>query len=273
VAAVVAAADGNPLYARELANADPGGSPASVTDTVLAKASALTAQARAVVDQVSVADGGMSHELLAATVKLSEARLLAAVLAGIESGLLASTGDGYSFTHALIRQVIYAQTLPGRRRLLHRRLAEALADRPGSDPGLLARHWQLAGCPDRAAAAALPAARRAVSVRAYPEAKKNYALAIELASWLPEARRLGRDTPETWRAVAEAWQAAGWPYREAYARLHEAAAALKAGRRELATRALTACQNAARELQATPLLTRADNLACRARTTLRAPKT
>jgi len=201
VAAVVAAADGHPLFAEELANADPGGSPASITDAVQAKTSALTAAARAVVGQVSVADGGMSHELLAETVKLPEAQLLAAARAGIESGLLTATGDGYSFRHALIRQVIYAQTLPGERSLLHRRLAEVLADRPGSDPGLLARHWQRAGCPDRAAAAAVLAARHAVSVRAYPEAAKNYVLAIELAGWLPEA---GPDLLE------EAAQSASW---------------------------------------------------------------
>jgi class 3 adenylate cyclase/tetratricopeptide (TPR) repeat protein len=187
VPAVVAAAGGNPLYARELANADPGGPPASITDAVLAKASALTAQARAVVEQVSVADGGMSGELLAATVNLPEARLLPAVRAGVESGLLASTGDGYSFTHALVRQIIYAQTLPSKRSLLHRRLAEVLASRPGSDPGLLSRHWHRAGCPDHAAAAAVVAARHAVSVRAYPEAAKHYGLAIELMDSLPEA--------------------------------------------------------------------------------------
>ena len=201
VAMVVAAAGGNPLYARELAHADPGGSPASITDAVLAKASTLAAAARAVIDQVSVADGGMSHELLAAIVKLSETRLLAAARAGVESGLLVSAGDGYSFRHALIRQVIYAQILPGKRRRLHRRLAEVLADRPGSDPGLLARHWQLAGCPDRAAAAALLAARHAVSVRAYPEAKKNYALAIEVAAGRPET------DPDL---LEEAAQAASW---------------------------------------------------------------
>jgi class 3 adenylate cyclase len=173
VAAVVAAADGNPLYARELANADTAGSPASITDAIRAKVSALTDEARAVVDQVSVADGGMPHDLLAATVELPEASLLAAAQAGVESGLLAGTADGYSFTHALVRQAIYAQILPGERRLLHRRLAEGLDGRPGSDPGLLARHWHLAGCPDRGAAAALLAARRAVSVRAYPKAKKK----------------------------------------------------------------------------------------------------
>jgi class 3 adenylate cyclase/tetratricopeptide (TPR) repeat protein len=187
VTAVVAAAEGNPLYARELANVEPGRSPASITDAVLAKASALTAQARAVADQVSAADGGMSHELLAATVDLPEADLFAAARAGVDSGLLAVTGDGYAFTHVLIRQVIYAQILPSKRCLLHRRLAEALAGQPATDPGLLARHWQRAGCPDRAAAAAVLAARHAVSVRAYPEAAKNYAMAIELMNWLPEA--------------------------------------------------------------------------------------
>ena len=211
VATVVAAADGNPLFAKEIASTEPGGSPASITDAVLVKASALTPHARAVVDQISVADGGMPHELLAATVKLSEARLLTAARAGVESGLLAPTGNGYSFTHAVIRQVIYTQTLPSKRCLLHRRLAEVLADRPGSDPGLLARHWQLAGRPDQAAAAALLAARRAVSVRAYPEAAKNYGLAIELINWLPEA---GPDLLEE-AARSASWagdpkQAAAW---------------------------------------------------------------
>jgi DNA-binding NarL/FixJ family response regulator len=200
-AAVISAAEGNPLYARELASVGPGRMPASITDAVLAKAAGVTPETRALIDQVSVADGGMSHELLATTVTLPEADVLAAVRQAVDAGLLVSDGDGYAFGHALIRQVVYAQILPGERRLLHRRLAGALADRPGSDPGLLARHWQLAGSQDRAAAAAVVAARHAVSVRAYPEAAKNYALAIELASWLPEA---GPDLPE------EAARAASW---------------------------------------------------------------
>jgi len=200
-AAVITAAEGNPLYARELASAGPGRMPASITDAVLAKADGVTAQTRALVDQVSVADGGMSHELLAATVALSEDDMLPAVRAAVDAGLLVPEGDGYAFGHALIRQVIYAQILPGERRLLHRRLAEALADRPGSEPGLLARHWHLAGSEDRAAPAAVLAARHAVSVSAYPEAAKNYALAIELARLLPEA---GPDLLE------EAARAASW---------------------------------------------------------------
>lgn len=75
-----------------------------------------------------------------------------------------------------------------------------------------------------------------------------------------EARRLGRDTSTTWEGVAEAWRVAGWPYREAYARLREAAAALKTGEREQAAGALTACQRLAAELGATPLVTMAARL-------------
>ena len=210
-AAVISAAEGNPLYARELASAGPGRMPASITEAVLAKAAGLTPEARALIDQVSVADGGMSHDLLAAIVALPEASLLPAARAAVDSGLLVSDGEGYAFGHALIRQAIYSRILPGERRLLHRRLAQALADLPGSDPGLLARHWHLAGSQDRAAAAAVVAARHAVSVSAYPEAAKNYALAIELASWLPAA---GPDLLEE-AARAASWagnseQAAAW---------------------------------------------------------------
>jgi class 3 adenylate cyclase/tetratricopeptide (TPR) repeat protein len=201
VAAVVGAADGNPLYARELADAGPQALPASITDAVLAKAAGLTAQARAVVDQVCVADGGMSHELLAVAVPLPEKRLLASARRAVASGLLVTAGDGYAFSHALTRQVLYAHLLPGERRHLHHRLAEALAARPDSEPGLLAQHWHLAGAPDRAAPAAVLAARQAVAERAYPEAVRSYALAIELAAWLPEPGPA---------LLEEAARAAGW---------------------------------------------------------------
>jgi DNA-binding CsgD family transcriptional regulator len=186
VAAVVAAAEGNPLYARELAAAGPGEPPASISDAVLARVAGLAAAARALVEQVCVADGGLSHELLAAAVRFPEERLLTAARRAVGSGLLVAAGDGYALRHELIRQAVYWHLLPGERRRLHRRLAETLAGRPGSDPGRLAQHWHLAGCPDRAAPAAVAAARAAVLARAYPEALRCYSMALELESWLAE---------------------------------------------------------------------------------------
>jgi DNA-binding CsgD family transcriptional regulator len=209
VAAVVSAAGGNPLYARELASTGPEGPPASISESLLARAAGLAPPARAVTDQASVADGGLSHELLAATVPLGEEQLLAAAREAVASGLLVPAGDGYAFPHGLIRQVIYDHLLPGERRRLHRSLAGALAARAGADPGSLAQHWHLAGCSDRAAPAALAAARQAVSARAYPEAARDYTLAIELASWLPE------QGPGLFEEAARAASWAGDPDRAA----------------------------------------------------------
>lgn len=83
------------------------------------------------------------------------------------------------------------------------------------------------------------------------------------------ARQHGAGDRATWRGVAEGWQAASQPYREAYARLREAEAAVRAGRREQAARALAACEGLARELPAAPLLGLAQDLARRARLTSR----
>ncbi len=187
VAAVVRAAEGNPLYARELAAAGPDALPSSISDAVLARMADLQDEARAVVEQVSVADGGLSHELLTATLPLAEGSLLAAARQAVASGLLIADANGYALRHELIRQVVYGHLLPGERQRLHRRLAETLAAQPGSDPGRLAQHWHLAGSPDRAAAAAVSAARAAVRARAYPEALRCYALALELGAWVPES--------------------------------------------------------------------------------------
>lgn len=215
VAAVVRAADGNPLYALELARAGAAWPPPSITEAVLARTADLPPPARMVVDQVCVNDGGMSHELLAATVPLDEDGLLAAAREAVSRRLLTAGSDGYAFGHDLIRRVFYGQLLPGERGRLHRRVAEALAARAEPDHALLATHWQLADCPDRAAPAALLAARQAVSARAYPEADRFYTLAVGQTQWLPEAGPA---------LLEEAARAASWAGHPERAAQHVAAA-------------------------------------------------
>ena len=209
VAAVVRAAEGNPLYAIELAGVGAAWPPPSITEAVLARAAGVAPPVQSVVDQVCVADGGMSHELLAATVPLEEDGLLAAAREAVSRRLLVATADGYAFDHDLIRQVFYDQLLPGERRRLHRRVAEALAARAAPDQALLSLHWQLADCPDRAAPAALIAARQAVTARAYPEADRFYTLAVDQAQWLPESG------PGLMEEAARAASWAGHPQRAA----------------------------------------------------------
>jgi DNA-binding CsgD family transcriptional regulator len=211
VTAVVRAAEGNPLYARELAAAGPHVLPPSISEAVLARVAGLDDEARAVVEQVCVADGGLTHELLAAALRLAEEPLLAAVRQAVASGLLISGADGYALRHEVIRQVVYADLMAGERQRLHRRLAEALAALPGSEPGRLAQHWHLAGCPDRAAPAAVSAARAAVRARAYPEALGCYALAVELEPWVPEpGPALLEEAAQTASWAGDPRRAAGW---------------------------------------------------------------
>ena len=192
------------------------------------------------VDQVCIADGGMPHDLLAAIVPLGEDELLAAARGAVSRRLLVATADGYAFPHDLVRQVFYGQLLPGERRRLHRRVAEALAARPEPDPAVLALHWQLADAPDLAAPAALLAARRAVSARAYPEADHFYAMAADGAGWLPEP------APDL---LEEAARAASWAGRP------ERAAGYTAGRAAEALGVARHGRQAARSLGAPPALT------------------
>ncbi len=207
VTAVVQAAGGSPLYAEELARAAPRWPPASLADAVRAKLASAPPPVRDVVAQACVADDGISHELLSATVSLPERSLLTAVREAVRARLLIPTAEGYAIPHELTRQILYGDLLPGERRLLHRRLAAALAARQDCDPASVARHWQLAGCPAQAAAAALDAATRAMSARAYPEASRLFDLVSGLATWLPAWG------PDVLEQAARAASLAGHPDR------------------------------------------------------------
>ena len=74
-----------------------------------------------------------------------------------------------AFRHSLTREAFYRDIPWGRRRVLHRRLAEVLAAR-GARPELLAEHWAAAHEPERARLACLAAARAFEAVHAYRDA-------------------------------------------------------------------------------------------------------
>ena len=156
----------------------------------------------------------------------TEDRLLAAAREAVAAGLLTADGDGYAFSHALIRQVLYAQLLPGERRGLHRSLAEALAARPGAEPGQpgpALASGRLPGPGGRRGPASRPATRCPRAPTRRPSG--TTALAIELAQWLPACgpgpaggggagRQLGRaipSAPPTWAADALAQSGAAGP--------------------------------------------------------------
>jgi DNA-binding CsgD family transcriptional regulator len=111
----------------------------------------------------------------------NEDTLVAATAQATEVCLLTEAADGSSvrFAHALVREALYAGTLGLRRRTLHRRAAEALADGPTPDPDAVAYHFRQAG-DARAADWLIAAGERAHRAHAWLMAAERYEAALAL---------------------------------------------------------------------------------------------
>ncbi len=91
----------------------------------------------------------------------------------VAGGLLAETGDAYDVTHPKLREFVYEDASLGRRRLLHGRIAKALARATRRRPelhALAAQHFERAGDEDAAAEHFRAAGEHARSVYANTEA-------------------------------------------------------------------------------------------------------
>ncbi|MDP9069066.1 MAG: AAA family ATPase [Actinomycetota bacterium] len=92
----------------------------------------------------------------------------------------------YEFSHQKLRSFVYESMSPARRRVLHRRVAEAFvaasrgADQFASTPALVARHYELGGMEAEAARYHEAAAIRAREVYANRDALAHYVAALAL---------------------------------------------------------------------------------------------
>lgn len=212
---VVAKADGVPLFIEELTRAVLGSSlasreqastgppaplaiPSTLQDSLMARLDQM-GPAKAVAQVASVIGREFSYGLLHAIVRLPPKRLRQELEALQHAGLVYAearvSGPVFAFKHALLQEVAYQSLLRGRRRELHRSLAEALEHRfpqtARDTPELVAHHWTGAGEFERAVAGWLAAGRRASERSEYREAighlRTGLALVTRLAD--PEMRR------------------------------------------------------------------------------------
>jgi len=163
-----------------------------------------------------VTELGSATEELLKTASIAGDRFSSAELATVMSTTIAETedrlrnaldrhvvipldgeGDAFAFRHALVREAIYADLLPGERTRLHGRFAAAIEETPAHGAARsaeLAYHWLAAYDLPRAFDASLAAARAAESVHGYADAQPHYDRAIDLWDRVPDAaERAGLD--------------------------------------------------------------------------------
>jgi tetratricopeptide (TPR) repeat protein len=115
-------------------------------------------------------------------------------------------GDGYDFSHDLLRETAYAHVSPPKRWLLHRRIAQALELLQAEDidavSAQLAEQYARGGRPARAVAYYRRAADVAAGRFAHAEAIRLHKQALSIVRDLPETRDRDRQELEILQAMA-----------------------------------------------------------------------
>ncbi|WP_446459019.1 helix-turn-helix transcriptional regulator [Streptomyces zingiberis] len=191
--------EGNPFFVEELATSDPAscGLSDSLRDLLLVRVEALPEDVQRVV-RLAARDAAVGYRLLAAVTGMGDDELIETLRAAVGAGVLVPTGDGdgYRFRHALLREAVLDDLLPGERSRLSRRYAEALeADpalvRPEQRAARLASYWYTAHDAVKALPAVLAAAGEARRRHAYAEQLKLLERAMELWEDVPPGERRG----------------------------------------------------------------------------------
>ena len=203
-AAVYRRSEGNPFFTEELLKAlvergdivvkdgqwTRGGKaveemqiPDSILDAVRLRIEGLSPETRATLDAAAVIGLEFASDLLHVVREGDIAALELHVSELIEHQLVAERsreGQAYAFRHALTREVIYDDLLPSERKRLHRRVADALAGRPLSEPAFIAHHFIAAGAFIEAVPHLLGAAARAFRAGAPREAAAHYRRVLDI---------------------------------------------------------------------------------------------
>lgn len=194
---------GNPLYAMELARTlaeHPEGVPLPLRELVQGRVERLPAAAAELLRWASVLGPSVNldhlrlvaplelGELMAALEQLERHRMLTPIEAGDAAG-------SYLFSHELVRRAIYTSLSEPRRRLMHHKVAHALAHVPGGEEmlaGEIAHHAAAAGDHHVAATACVTAGRKLLRVFANTEALAVVGRGLRYAEKVDEPGRTER---------------------------------------------------------------------------------
>jgi DNA-binding CsgD family transcriptional regulator/tetratricopeptide (TPR) repeat protein len=195
-----ARSEGNPLFAEELLAAGldgRGALPPTLREALMLRIEALPTTAQELL-RLLAAGQRMDHELIEVASGIDPREVREALREAISSHIVIANEMGfYGFRHALLREVVHDDLLPGEHAELHRAIALALEERTRREGGggahrtaAIAHHYMAAGDQPAAFAASVRAAKSSMAVQAYGEAGDLLDRAIELYNHVPDAERL-----------------------------------------------------------------------------------
>ena len=192
--------EGNPLYTEELLAAGldgRGAAPQSLRDAFMLRIERLSPDAQAAA-RVIAAGRALDEPMIAEVSGIEPDALHVALREAVaEQVLVACEPTRLSFRHALLREAMYDDLLPGERSELHLALARAFEDRADyeNDRGVelasaIARHYATAGDQPAALRATVQAALAAREVHAYGDAADLAERALDLWPRVPDADQM-----------------------------------------------------------------------------------
>jgi DNA-binding CsgD family transcriptional regulator len=216
---IVARAEGNAYYAEELLAASLSGDPAErlplpagLAALLLSRVELMSDAAQQVLRAAAVAGRKADDELVRAASGLAADEYEAAVREAVTHQLLVPDGtEGYVFRHALLREAVYGDLLPGERTRLHGTMSSLLSEEqwlamPGT-AAELAQHCLASHDIPGAFAASVRAGEEAERLGAPAEAHRHYDQALALWDRVAEPEKaagLARGKLGLWSAITAA---------------------------------------------------------------------
>jgi serine/threonine protein kinase/tetratricopeptide (TPR) repeat protein len=206
-------AGGNPMLLVELARSleeetgEELGAGLGLDAILWRRVARLPAPVRALLEAVAVAGTPTPLRVLGQAAELSSTDAERAV-ALLRIGQLVHTHQSghepwIGASHDKVREAVAARIAAATARVLHRRLAVALDAWGQAPPALMARHWQAANEPERAATCYIEGARQAAHKLAFERAATLYRQALALLPEAPGDARLAALRCQAWLGLAE----------------------------------------------------------------------
>ena len=193
--------------------------PDTLADLLLQAVRRLPEDTQEVLRVASAGSGVTSDALLAQVTGHDAGKLTAAIRPAVAANVLVTSGDGYSFRHALIQEAVHADLLPGEHAAVHTRFARAI----DADPALVpqgradiekAHHWYSAHNTTGALAGSWRASVQASNAVAHAERLMLLDRVLELWEQVPDASaQIGADHVRVLEEAAAAAGDAGEPHR------------------------------------------------------------